>query len=489
MKRQIHQLEGVVDALFEEVCPQAVGGERALKPFLVNALGSLLLNPNRRQLLDHRAYYRLDFGDFLEYATSELPIAPTLSAFRDGEAHFYQALNIDSPEPHIELPAPLSALAILDAVIARNRVFLSVTMRFRSFAPHTQPVTVVTITFAPSRGVDPEHATLDEWDRCWIGPPVPGDPEWRFCQSGVYTDELLDDMERHPGKPGALRPDLIERARSDRAHTHGEWAGFFELARLALHLPQYFEFMYDLVVTDSVSAEPDRLSPRGVAPASPRVGPLPTGHLFRVVKSIRVIRATTRLARKWTAPRFSFAVAGHWRRFRDSDAKGHDAMGHVVLGRTWVHDYKKFRNKELSLDTATSATADPRVVISIKQSLAYARDVLASAATTAPSASPSASSASSDVPASGPTASVGPSEEWMATERAKLTFQMRYLILRRDHYRCCLCGRSAASDPGVRLEVDHRTPVSDWGLTEESNLWTLCRECNRGKGVHALHLN
>ncbi len=101
MKRQIHQLEGVVDALFEEVCPQAVGEERALKPFLVNALGSLLLDPDRRQLLDHRAYYRLDFGDFLDFATSELAIAPTLSAFRDGEAHFYQALYIDSPEPHI----------------------------------------------------------------------------------------------------------------------------------------------------------------------------------------------------------------------------------------------------------------------------------------------------------------------------------------------------------------------------------------------------
>lgn len=486
MERQLHHLENVVDALFEEVCPQVVGGQRAFKPVLVNSLGSLLVDTDRRQLLDHRAYYRLDFSDFLEFATSEIPIAPSLSAFRDGEAHFYQALNIDSPEPHVELPTPLSALAILDAVISRNGVFLSVTMRFSSFPPDTQPFTVVTITFAPSRGVDSEHANLDEWDRCWIAPPVPADPEWRFFQSGVYTDALLDEMERHPGMPGAFSSDLIERVRSQRALTHGEWAGYFELARLALYLPQYFDFMYDLVVTDSVTAEPDRPFPRGIAPASPKVGPVPTGPLFRVVKSIRVIRAMARPARHWTAPRFSFAVTGHWRRFRDPQANGHDATGQVVLGRTWVHDYKKFRHKELSPGNAETGTADPRVVISIKQSLAYARDVLASAGTTMPSDPPSASP---DVPASGQAARVVPTDEWMATERAKLTFQMRYLILRRDHYRCRLCGRSAASDPGVRLEVDHRTPVSDWGLTVESNLWTLCRECNRGKGVHALHVD
>ncbi|HVN79730.1 MAG TPA: HNH endonuclease, partial [Terriglobia bacterium] len=266
----------------------------------------------------------------------------------------------------------------------------------------------------------------------------------------------------------------------------GEWAGLFELARLALHLPQYFEFMYDLVVTDSVPAGPDRHASLGAAPGRPQVRPVSTGPVFRIVKSIRVIRTATRPARQWTAPHFSFAVAGHWRRYRDPYAKGHDATGQVVLGRTWVHDYRKFRNKDLSPATATSASADPRVVINIKQSLAYARDVLSSAAATLSSPSPLLTQEGSSP---GSTGSVGPTEEWMATERAKLTFQLRYLILRRDHFRCCVCGRSAASEPGVRLEVDHRMPVSDWGLTEESNLWTLCRECNRGKGTHALHLN
>ena len=64
-------------------------------------------------------------------------------------------------------------------------------------------------------------------------------------------------------------------------------------------------------------------------------------------------------------------------------------------------------------------------------------------------------------------------------ERAKMTDSMRYNILRRDNFRCQICG-STASD-GVKLHVDHIIPVSKGGKTIESNLRTLCDRCNLGK--------
>lgn len=65
-------------------------------------------------------------------------------------------------------------------------------------------------------------------------------------------------------------------------------------------------------------------------------------------------------------------------------------------------------------------------------------------------------------------------------ERNKLTAKLRYEILKRDQFRCVLCGRSAAED-GVKLHVDHFIPVARGGLTIENNLRTLCQDCNLGK--------
>lgn len=67
--------------------------------------------------------------------------------------------------------------------------------------------------------------------------------------------------------------------------------------------------------------------------------------------------------------------------------------------------------------------------------------------------------------------------------RDGLSSSLRFRILKRDGYQCCLCGRSA---PGVVLEVDHRIPVSKGGTNDESNLMTLCFDCNRGKGTNDL---
>lgn len=70
-------------------------------------------------------------------------------------------------------------------------------------------------------------------------------------------------------------------------------------------------------------------------------------------------------------------------------------------------------------------------------------------------------------------------EESAAYQRSLMTRSLRYDVLRRDGYRCRICGRSQAD--GVTLEVDHIVPVSRGGKTEMSNLQTLCWDCNHGK--------
>lgn len=76
--------------------------------------------------------------------------------------------------------------------------------------------------------------------------------------------------------------------------------------------------------------------------------------------------------------------------------------------------------------------------------------------------------------------------EFKSRDRARvgLSPKLRFKVFRRDHYRCCLCGASAAN--GRRLEVDHRVPVANGGTNDLGNLWTLCFECNRGKAAEHL---
>jgi HNH endonuclease len=52
---------------------------------------------------------------------------------------------------------------------------------------------------------------------------------------------------------------------------------------------------------------------------------------------------------------------------------------------------------------------------------------------------------------------------------------IRATVLVRDGGRCRKCRRA------INLEMDHIVPVSKGGKTEEANLQTLCRRCNRAK--------
>lgn len=60
--------------------------------------------------------------------------------------------------------------------------------------------------------------------------------------------------------------------------------------------------------------------------------------------------------------------------------------------------------------------------------------------------------------------------------RQSISVRKRFLVLKRDNYRCVLCGAS-----GVQLEVDHIVPAARGGSDRLDNLQTLCFPCNRGK--------
>ena len=66
-------------------------------------------------------------------------------------------------------------------------------------------------------------------------------------------------------------------------------------------------------------------------------------------------------------------------------------------------------------------------------------------------------------------------------ERSLMTDSLRYDVLKRDNFRCTICG--ATAQDGVKLHIDHIFPVSKGGKTELNNLRTLCERCNRGKAA------
>ncbi len=66
-------------------------------------------------------------------------------------------------------------------------------------------------------------------------------------------------------------------------------------------------------------------------------------------------------------------------------------------------------------------------------------------------------------------------------QRIMMTKKLRDYIKERDNFTCQCCGNSIYKEPNLLLEIDHKIPVAKGGLTEESNLQTLCWKCNRSK--------
>ena len=62
-----------------------------------------------------------------------------------------------------------------------------------------------------------------------------------------------------------------------------------------------------------------------------------------------------------------------------------------------------------------------------------------------------------------------------------INWRLRFIVMRRDNFKCKVCGRTPARDPSVTLDVDHIKAWSKGGLTIFENLQTLCTKCNIGK--------
>lgn len=68
--------------------------------------------------------------------------------------------------------------------------------------------------------------------------------------------------------------------------------------------------------------------------------------------------------------------------------------------------------------------------------------------------------------------------EFQQNIRQEISIRKRFIVFKRDQFTCVMCGRSGV---GIKLEVDHKLPVSKGGTNSTDNLQTLCFECNRGK--------
>ena len=62
-----------------------------------------------------------------------------------------------------------------------------------------------------------------------------------------------------------------------------------------------------------------------------------------------------------------------------------------------------------------------------------------------------------------------------------INLRIRFIVLKRDNFKCCACGASPAKNHAVELQVDHIIPWSKGGETVVDNLQTLCSKCNLGK--------
>lgn len=57
-------------------------------------------------------------------------------------------------------------------------------------------------------------------------------------------------------------------------------------------------------------------------------------------------------------------------------------------------------------------------------------------------------------------------------------------VIKRDRYRCRVCGRRPADYTDVEIHVHHIRPAGRGGLSEEENLITLCQTCHKGLDPH-----
>jgi hypothetical protein len=67
--------------------------------------------------------------------------------------------------------------------------------------------------------------------------------------------------------------------------------------------------------------------------------------------------------------------------------------------------------------------------------------------------------------------------------KREVNLRLRFIIMRRDNFKCKNCGRSPATNQDIILHVDHILAWEKGGETVLENLQTLCSKCNIGKST------
>ena len=65
--------------------------------------------------------------------------------------------------------------------------------------------------------------------------------------------------------------------------------------------------------------------------------------------------------------------------------------------------------------------------------------------------------------------------------------KLRMEILKRDGYRCMICGQRTADDVNIQLHAHHIRPHGKRGVTTRKNLISLCHTCHAGLEPHYEH--
>ena len=82
-----------------------------------------------------------------------------------------------------------------------------------------------------------------------------------------------------------------------------------------------------------------------------------------------------------------------------------------------------------------------------------------------------------------PTKNTKPEKKQIILKRTNriANLRQRFRVMKRDGFKCVLCGSSPATQVGCELHIDHIVPWSKGGETVEGNLRTLCSSCNLGR--------
>ena len=546
MSKHVLDIEKYLDHQVNNCCETKMPHESLGPPIFNDALGVPLVVAHKKGLSSYsRAfrseyiseYHMVDFEDFLDYATSNMVERFEIPHFPDKHICYYQALPGTWENPLFD--NDYGKFSIMGVCLSRGENNLWINMQFKVMTQSTERDGIEAIDlvgsnngfvheFVHMRLMDyrkdyfsketlarmknyredwfSEDGTPVEFTKYHVIPPFRSNfdyynnNDYRITYSGEMWRDRAEQWQKVEWQPDAPA-EYIEHYRTE-GHRVKEFedyhnkilADHFEIARLMTHLPSYFGFMYDLVKEE-----------RKKIGTIPLIGRKKKGKkkissktIYKIIKSLRVSYLAEEETRKklntpkrtWTAPSYKYSVKGHWRKLKYPYSKGHDSKGNEVIGKTWVNEYQKgVDSSDLKYGVDTR---EPNVVIKLKQPLSYARDTiksheasnLKSIKTLEKNQIGQKAQADKSIESSEAMRNIiKPNADWVYEERIKLTAGLRWMILKRDNYRCVICGKGA--EDKVKLEVDHIIPVSEWGRTTESNLRTLCKECNRGKGSKA----